>query len=489
MFGSRTKLPQVIAVAVGLGVVMVTTLAFRDLFWTLGAAILGVLGFVLAGRETREGESWIAVQSDRVTSWWAGRRGQSAWHPDMGLPVAMGAIREIAYSPDPARPEVAIGLLHQPAAGGAFGSKSTISAVLEVRGGGEGLRSLVDSNGDAEAFGRLLAALAARTSPVVQIDLETKVFPRHPGKDEAYFQSLLSPDCPPDLQTSMDELAAQVAAASEDYYSYVTITLSVKELTYREPSAAGDPEQLAELAAESLRVVIRRLQASGIEVRDVLNPAKLGAVIRNMFVPVFPLHATAEVTSAAEGFAWPYTATPDAVVVAGPTVTDSLTGEETSQWHHAVATIPPRGFPAGAVTGRWLAGLITDVQPSPIRTVKVQHRLVSKADMLRRTISRLTIDMADQRGDEKKGRISGGAAIAAADIRSLMLQDLQHEAAAGVQSQVHVLVSGRSAAELLQAKRQIEEAADNMGITALKWHRNKHHVAMLLTAPLGRWHG
>ncbi len=79
--------------------------------------------------------------------------------------------------------------------------------------------------------------------------------------------------------------------------------------------------------------------------------------------------------------------------------------------------------------------------------------------------------------------------MAAADIRGLMLQDLQHEAAAGVQSQVHVLVSGRSAAELLQAKRQIEEAADNMGITALKWHRNKHQVAMLLTAPLGRWHG
>lgn len=487
IFGPNISPSQVVAYVVGAGFVMLVALTTRNVFAVLGGILVAVVGVIMAGRVTREGESWLSTQTGRVTSWWLRRSGQSSWHPSMGLPPTVGRMRELAYVPDPANPEVVIGLMHSACPKGTMGPDSTISAVLEVVGGGEGLRSLIDANSDAERYGRFLSSLASRTSPVVQVDVETKIFPRHPDTTAAYFESLLAPDCSPELRASMEGLTDQVVALSEDYFSYVTVTFSLKELAY----GADGPmtaDQVADLAGEGLRTVVRRLTAAGIEVRDVLNPAKIGAVIRNLWVPVFPLHSTAEVTSAADGFAWPYEVKRDAVVVHGPELVDQDTGETTRDWWHAVATIPPRGFPPKAVDGRWLAGLITDVSPSPIRTVKVQHRLVSKSDMLRRTISRLTVDKADERSDEKKGRISSGSATAACSIRERMLQDLQHEDAAGTQALVHIVVSGRTEIELKQAQRQLEEAADNMGISALKWHKNKHHVGMILGAPMGRWH-
>lgn len=486
VFGRNVSTPQWITAGVGLAVLILVGLITQSGWAIAAVGLLTFAAWTVAGRTTVEGDSWVATRLARLSASRETRAGRSAWTPDLGLPAAVGPVRELVLRPSGAYDDVAVSLLHHASKRGSWDRDSGVTAVLEVVGHGDGLRPVEDANRSAARYGRLHSLLASGSSPVTQMDFETKVYPTNPAAVEAYFAGLLDPACPPNLRASMDQLAAQAAASSETYRSFVTVRLDKVAVEERHGDKVLDVEGFVAAVGDQLREVVRRVEAAEFDVVNVLNPAQVGAMVRNLYVPSFPLDVPAPLRRASEGWAWPYETHADYVVVHGPEVTDPVTGQRSADWFHSVATVPLDAFPPHAVTGRWLSGLVTDVHPSPIRTIKVQQKLLTKRTTRQRAISRLTADRANMAADDKRARVSSGESEAAASVHQLILDDLTHEQSAGVQALVHVAVSGRSRAELFAARQQMNEAAEEIGIDRLKWHRHRHDLAMIQMCPLGK---
>src|SRR5699024_4766442 len=105
------------------------------------------------------GDSWLAGVVNRA---WFGlsrrrygsRLAPGAWTPDAGsLPVEVGSIRELAwdggYGAD-------LAFIHHKHREKTWGPPSALTATMEVIGGGEGLREVVDTNTAGEDFGDFL---------------------------------------------------------------------------------------------------------------------------------------------------------------------------------------------------------------------------------------------------------------------------------------------------------------------------------------------
>ncbi|MGJ9414433.1 SCO6880 family protein [Aeromicrobium sp. CF4.19] len=486
VFGRNVSTPQWITAGLGIMVLIVAGLITQSAWTILIVGLLTFGGWKLAGHTTVEGDSWVATRLARLSASRESRSGRSAWNRELGLPAAIGPVRELVLRPSGAYDDVAVSLLHHASKRGSWDKNSGVTAVLEIVGHGDGLRAVEDSNRSAARYGRLHSLLASGSSPVTQLDFETKVYPTNPAEEEAYYASLIDDRCPPSLRASMDQLSAQAASSSETYRSFLTVRLDKVAVEERHGDKVLDLDGFVGAVGDQLREVVRRVEAAEFDVVNVLNPAQVGAMVRNLYVPSFPLDVPAPLRRATDGWSWPYEVHPDYVLVRGPEVEDPMTGQKSSDWYHSVATIPLDAFPPHAVTGRWLAGLVTDVHPSPIRTIKVQQKLLSKRETRQRAISRLTSDRANMAADDKRARVSTGESEAAASVHQLILDDLTHEQAAGVQGLVHVAVSGRSEAELLTARQQMNEAAEEIGADRLKWHRHRHDLAMIQMCPLGK---
>lgn len=442
-------------------VLVIGALALLALFWTLR-------------RRTLAGDSWARARSEGLWFWLQRRRGLETWRPGGALPAAVGSFRELTYVDASDAPPVA--LVHQRDGAQRYGPTSSIVAVLEIVGGGDGLREVAEVNRRGSRFGQLLGTLASPESPVEQIDLETRVLPAEPRVYADHLAGLVVDGCPPVLRQSMAQLAVHGAAQTETYRTFATVRMPLHAVQARVVGGPATLDQTAATAVEALRVVVDRLERSGHVVRGVLGPRRIAAMVRHLHVPSFDIDDLDGLERIRDGWAFPITPGRTAVRVDGPL----------GPWFHAVASIPRDAWPMDTVGMRWMQNLVTDVNPATIRTVKAQHRLVPKRVARGKATIGLTLDTAAIRSREKKQAVSTGEDEASATAAERIMTDLLNAGTAGDFPTVRVVVSAPDLSSLVVARSAVAAAAEDSGITRLRWHDNRHHQAMVLAAPLAR---
>ncbi|MFY0408620.1 SCO6880 family protein [Solicola sp. PLA-1-18] len=473
LFGSFTG--GQIAVMTGASVLWLVVLLVSQSFAVLVVGALGLLGLSwLLRRQDSSGDSWGRTRGEGLWFWLRRRRGLDVWSPGGDLPTSVGAFRELTYADDPDAPPVA--LVHQRDRAQRFGPQSSLVAVLEIVGGGDGLREVSEVNRRGSRFGQLLGTLASPESPVEQIDIETRVVPADPGAYAGEMAAMLTPGCPPALRASMEQLAAHGAAQTETYRTFATVRMPLAAVQARVVGRVASAEDTVVAAVDALRVVVDRLERSGHVVRGVLGPRRVAAMVRHLHVPSFGIDDLDGLERIRDGWAFPITPMRDAVRVDGPD----------GPWFHAVASVPRDSWPMDVVGMRWMQNLVTDVNPATIRTVKAQHRLVPKRLARGKATIGLTLDTAAIRSREKKQAVSTGEDEASATAAQRIMNDLLGAGTAGDHAAVRIIVSAPDLGALTVARSAVSAAAEDSGITRLRWYENRHHQALQLGAPLAR---
>lgn len=489
-FGSLSGGAVGILALLGLGwiiAILVTTASGASVVVSL--IVIGgglVLGFVLVKAMTRvtdEGDGWLraallrgrARVHDGITI--LGRTviaGRQLWVPEAGeVPAAVRQFREI----DVPTSAGTVSLIHHPDPRRGY-EHGHLTGVLEIIGGGDGLREIHETNRRGEKFGLITRGHAGPQVPVEQLDIETRVLPTDPEEYRRHVEGLLKDDIPPALRESMRELTEFGAGTSETYRSFVTVRMPLERLHSRS-FGREDLGGVVDTATETLRGAAERLMRAGYDVRSVLSPRRVGAYIRHLYVPSYGVDQLDGLETTADAFAFfGYDHGPDRrslAVEAGPA----------GEWFHAVGSIPLDGWPLAPVGMRWLEGLVTDTERAVVRTVKAQHRLIAPKETQSRAAVGKTLDDADLNKQDRTGQTSTGEREEQASAAGRVLADIIDGAAGDVPS-VRVLVSGRTPYELEDARSVVEGAADDMLIRRLRWYDGAHDLAMITMLPFGR---
>lgn len=483
MFG-RLSTGAVIVLSV-LGLVWVAAIiVVRSWLVVVLGGLLGLLIVWALTKITDEGDGWTRTVLDRIRfRLQIGLRvfgrtvvgGHPLWIPEAGdVPSVIGPLREIDAP-------TALGdfsLLHHAAPNGSW-DHGHLTGMFEVIGDGDGLRETQETNAGGRKFGTVLRTLSAPQIPIDQLDMDTRAMPTDPSEYRAHVASLLSPSCPPRLRSSMEEVTEVGVGFSETYRSFVTVRMpldQVRAKTYGEEDLAG----VVDTATEALRTAAERFMHNGFEVRTVLGPRRVAAYIRHTYVPSWSPDDLSGLETLAD--AWAFFGYDHGDHRGRSLRVEAL---DKGEWWHAVATIPVDAWPTNEVSVRWLEGLVTDTSSAVIRTVRAQHRLVSKRTARERAAVGLTIDEADLYKEAKRGQASTGETEAQASAARRVLEDLRGGAAGDVPA-VRVLVSARDRFDLEDARGVIEAAADDMGIHRLHWYDRRHDLAMALMCPFGK---
>ncbi len=445
--------------------------------WVLaGEVVAALVVWWTLSRRTDTGDAWTGTLSDELRWRWARRRGGDRFDPDgyatRALPLEVGPVRFMAVSPFEGGPELAL-VRHD---------LDYVTTVIEVIGGGEGIREIAQTNTFGARFGQFLSRLARPDLPVDQVDVATRVLPVHAAEYEEWIAARLRPDLSPELRTSMTDLTQQAAWSGEAYRTLITVRMPYDGLvakTARRGVEIG-PESIAETAFEVTGEVSRAAARAGLKVRAGLGPKRLGALIRHLYVPSVPMDDLTGLEGARDGFV-PY----DAGCPRHRLGFEAF-GPDGSTWWHATATIPRDGLPMGDVGVRWLECLVTDVNPPVIRTVSSQFRLIPKHEARTRAAVALTADRAAIIKDENRGVVSTGEKEAQASVPQQVLVDLLHADAAGCEPALRVTVSAPTYQGLLTARETIDTAAQDGGVTKVSWHDTRHHQAHALTLPFAK---
>lgn len=486
--------PGVMAVMAGLGVVWVLGIVISGSWIVIIGGLLLLLGLgAVFSRVTDEGDGWTRTVLDRVRyrlhlgiGMPFSRRmllePSQLWSPAVGeVPAAIGRLREIEVPVAGGR----VALLHHPKNGKSF-EAGYLTGVIEVVGNGDGLRPVSEVNTYGAQFGAITRSLASAEIPVEQLDCETRVTPTDPAEYRAHVESLLVADEDwwvvgerEELRTSMRELADVGAGAGETYRSFVTVRMPLEAVAKKAYSPDGSLATVVDSATETMRKVVEKFTAADYEVRSVLTPRRLGALIRNTYVPSWSPDDLSGLETICDAFAFfGYDHGPagrSLRVEAGPH----------GVWWHAVASVPMDAWPTSPVGTRWLESLVTGTSAAIIRTVKTQHQLLSVREARSKAEAAAVIDNAKLVGDAKRGKISNGVTEAQAASASRLLADL-NAGAAGARPALRVLVSARSELALEDARSVVAAATEEMKIQRLSWYDRRHDLGIVPLLPMAR---
>ncbi len=478
MFGSLSITQICVLGAAGLlGVFLLVT---TQSFVVLGVECLVALGVRWAWRRrTRDEESWLDTLTEAARLKAAEYSGADRYQPP----------RESAMRPVPqelGRVQFASAAAAEGAAPLAVADHTAphdgyLSTVVEIVGGGDGLRDTRETNATAAGFGGLLYALATPGMPVAQIDVSTRVLPMPSDAYQQWAAEHIDPYSPAVTRENLVDLAARVGHAGETYHSWMTLRMPREDLAARAARSGGSgPEAILEAAWEVTAEVARRAGDAGLVVRGGLGPARLGALVRNLYNPDWGLTDITGMESPRDGFQ-PYVAHRRGLFVPTSGELDSDTG-----WWHATASVPRDGWPMTAVGSRWLEALVTGITPATVRTITAQFRLVSAQSAREQAAFANTLDQAEIRSEAKSGKVSTGVNEAQASASARVLDDVVNKAA-GCHPALRVTVSAPSWPGLVAARERVHNAAlDDAQLNRLRWHDTRHHHAHLLTLPFAR---
>ena len=375
------------------------------------------------------------------------------------------------------------------------GQDPYLSVTFGVDGPVQGLHGDAYVARAQEAFGELMAGWGSGQKLVSGIQIVTRVLPADSAAHESWLLEQLDRDgAPIALQDDYLDLSDELTALSFVQRHFVVIRWNVDAGWHRvaDRQGAGLGGWL-DIITAALASVERRLQdAMYVKVRPLSGP-RLGAVLRNMQHPGWPIDRASDVNVLpTDGLAgcwlpshdeWSWTevrsAAPD------PFLPDARS--PASFWLHRTALIPVSALEVRELDGMWLSPLLMGLAEPIIRTLAV-HVQFTPAREAKVTARRdATHDQAVIHGDEKKGRLVDGdaeLALSAANRRAGDLQDGSgHHGAAWV---AYLQVSAPTPQELQSACEVVTEAADQAGISRLDWLDTRQSAAQASTWPLGR---
>lgn len=479
-FSKRTLFSGVSArqIIVIVGFVMVWLLALlvtRSLWVLLGGVVVMFAGWGILKRRTALGDSWLDTAASRAAFSFRARREAPEYVPGQTLPREVGDVRVLAYAP-PNAPHAPMAIVHHMDQRRRSWASGHLTATFEIKGAGDGLLPVREVNTSGLLFERLLGGLASAEIPVDQLDIATRILPVHPAAYREHIDSLVVPDAPERLWNSLRELASFAAGNAEEYRTFATIRIPLAHLRTSAAVGSLDLDQVCEETFSVVGEVVRRVSGAGYELRAVLGPRRLGALVRHLHDPDHSMDSLESIESVADGWNRLRYKGRDWARIEG-TARD---------WYHAVAHVPRDAWPAQAINARWMEHLVTQVSPATIRTVVSQFRFVPK--IRAREIARigLTYDTASQKAAAKKQRVSTGETEASMSASRRTLHDLMQPVVGGVYPSVRVMVSAPEADQLAAARKLVVGAAENGGITRLDWQTFQHHKALVTCLPMGR---
>lgn len=354
------------------------------------------------------------------------------------------------------------------------GEQQYLSVLMEVQGQASGLRTDRAYESVSVRYGVLLAQLAKAGSFIRGVQQINRIVPHDPALHRAFIAERVSRR--PGLETlvaSYEELIDLTAHAAEQHRNYLVARIPLTPEFYAESQSYGEGmagwaslvrEELARMADLAARAELTRPR--------VLGEQRTCAVLRSMQDPSWPIDQH-------EGVRWSncwqsYTTERDRLVV-------------NDTWHTRTAILPREGIAPAPLGPRWLAPLLTKVNPSVIRTLSVRMEFVPDKVARAKAVADVAQDGASLVGDLEKGRVDDGTDEVMLSASRRRLRDLApgsgHQ---GVDWSMAISVTAADPAELRRACMRVANEAAQSALTDLRWQDTWQDAAVLATYPLAR---
>jgi hypothetical protein len=354
------------------------------------------------------------------------------------------------------------------------GEPQYLSVLMEVQGQASGLRTDRAYESAAVQYGVLLAQLAKAGSFIRGLQQINRIVPHDPALHRAFVAHRVSPRAGLDgLVASYEQLVDLTAQSAEQHRNFLVARIPLMPEFYEEaqgygPGVAGWAglvrEELARMADLAARAELTRPR--------VLGEQRTCAVLRSLQDPRWPIDQH-------EGARWAncwqsYQAERDHVVVNG-------------QWCTRTAFLPREGIAPAPLGPRWLAPLLTKVNPSVIRTLSVRMEFIPDKVARAKAVADVAQDGASMVDDAEKGRIDDGTDEVMLSASRRRLRDLApgsgHQ---GVDWSMAISVTAADPGELRRACMRVANEAAQSALTDLDWQDTWHDVAVVATYPLAR---
>lgn len=354
------------------------------------------------------------------------------------------------------------------------GEQQYLSVLMEVQGQASGLRTDRAYESVSIRYGVLLAQLAKAGSFIRGLQQINRIVPHDPVMHRGFIAERVSHR--PGLEAlvaSYEELVDLTAHAAEQHRNYLVARIPLTPEFYEESQSYGEGvagwaglvrEELARMADLAARAELTRPQ--------VLGEQRTCAVLRSLQDPRWPIDQH-------EGVRWSncwqsYRTERDRLVV-------------NDFWHTRTAILPREGIAPAPLGPRWLAPLLTKVNPSVIRTLSVRMEFVPDKVARAKAVADVAQDGASLVGDAEKGRVDDGTDEVMLSASRRRLRDLApgsgHQ---GVDWSMAISVTAADPAELRRACMRVANEAAQSALTDLDWQDTWHDAAVLATYPLAR---
>jgi hypothetical protein len=352
--------------------------------------------------------------------------------------------------------------------------------VVRVRGSGFTLSDTEEQARRIARWGEVLAVLGRVASPIDRVQWIEVAAPEDGAGPKRYLmeEGGRRPEVPDPLLRSYLQLVERAGTVTE-HETLVALGLNLSRLRgSREVGLVGHRLRRAG-SGQAERLLIQQVQVLAeqlggeVQVEGVLSPRYLALALRSAFDPEAPLVRSRAERAGQEGGARPEGIWPSRVV-------EGVGHLEVDGWWHA--TYRAVELPRAPVGPTFVAPLL--LQTTCHRRVAMVIEVQPPASSLRRLERRRTLELVNQ---QVKARL-GFLASAAEELRGSETEAAARELAVGqvlARFALYVTVSGRTAAELEAACREVEQQAALAGIELQRcWGEQAR--AFTFTLPLGR---
>lgn len=354
------------------------------------------------------------------------------------------------------------------------GEPQYLSVLMEVQGQASGLRTDRAYESVSIRYGVLLAQLAKAGSFIRGLQQINRIVPHDAVLHRGFIAERVSQRAGLDaLIESYEELIDLTAQAAEQHRNYLVARIPLTPEFYEESQRYGEGvagwaglvrEELARMADLAARAELTRPR--------VLGEQRTCAVLRSLQDPRWPIDQH-------EGVRWAtcwqsYRTERDRLVI-------------NDVWHTRTAILPRQGIAPAPLGPRWLAPLLTKVNPSVIRTLSVRMEFIPDNVARAKAVADVAQDGASIVGDAKKGRVDDGTDEVMLSASWRRLRDLApgsgHQ---GVDWSMSISVTAADPAELRRACMRVANEAAQSALTDLDWQDGWQDAAVLATYPLAR---
>lgn len=348
------------------------------------------------------------------------------------------------------------------------------TVALEMRGESVGLETDHDFGRSHQGWGSFCASLAGDASFIRTVQQVTRVVP-YDTADHSMWAARRIPAGTDELLTgSYIELLDQISMHTEQHRTWLVLRVPASPrfvLEARRLSPGQDGELM--LVRREVEAAMHRAAGYGLALRP-LEESRLGAVIRSLQDPDYPLDMVAEMDWTRSWLTWD--ARPRREVV--------ISGQDRS-WYTRTGVISAAQVEAGRLSPDFLHPLLSDVAPSVVRTISTVIDLVPAHVARSRAKQDVTLDTGAAR--EALSRVSDGSEEQQLTVSQQRLADLRVSTRNhGAGWSMTITLATPDPGDLAAATRQIEAAAEEAHITGVRWMDGWQAAGLVASLPLAR---